>query len=53
LKRGDEQAGQEYSVRVAPCLSKSAIILMFLDSLDTTNPSEQTLAVGRYIFVVG
>ena len=28
LKIGDEQAGQECSVRVAPCLSKSAIFLI-------------------------
>ena len=33
LKIGEEQAGQACSVRVAPCLSKSAIILMFFESL--------------------
>ena len=52
LKIGEEQAGQACSVRVAPCLSKSAIILMFFEFLGTLNPSEQTLQV-EYIFAAG
>ncbi len=37
LKIGEEQAGHACSVRVAPCLSKSAIILMFSEFLATSN----------------
>lgn len=39
LKRGEAQAGQECSVRVAPCLSRSAMALMVFVFSVTSNPS--------------
>lgn len=38
LKRGEEHAGQESSVRVAPWRSKSAMAFMFFLFLDNCNP---------------
>jgi hypothetical protein len=38
LKRGEEHAGQESSVRIAPWRSKSAMAFMFFLFLDNCNP---------------
>ena len=38
LKRGEEQAGQESSVRIAPWRSRSAMAFMFFRFLDNCNP---------------